>query len=94
MFYEAFRLLLENPVVLPSYRQRMFTGYPQQRSFGNIFNSGYTTLEAEVLAPNTDPQLKMGRKMFYFVMNKGTPDFMVDLATGLQCSGTILATRD
>ena len=82
MFYEAIRTVLDAPVDLPAYRQRLFVGFPQQRSFGNIFSSGTTVTEGEQLTPsvldddigeypNTNGYHSDTRKPWYFLINKG-----------------------
>jgi hypothetical protein len=92
MFYEAFRGLLDKPLNLPSYRQRMYNGLPQQRSFGNVFYSGVFTQEGEQILPipsEEDPDTPglNHRKPWIFVVNKGTPVPLLDLALGAQASG-------
>lgn len=41
MFFESLRTILTTVINLPVTRQRAHTGYPQQRDFGNIFQSGW-----------------------------------------------------
>jgi len=87
MFYEAFRsTLLSKEIQLAAFRQRMITGFPQSRNFGNIFHSGINITEGEKVDP-TVPGLQLPNRTIVFLMNKGTPDTVVDLAVALQVAG-------
>jgi len=87
MFYEAFRTtLLSEELKLAAYKQRIITGFPQSRNFGNIFHSGINITEGEKVDP-TVPGLELPARHIVFLVNKGTPDTVVDLAVALQVAG-------
>ena len=92
MFFEAMKLLLTHDIHLPCYRQRVFSGFPQQRNFGNIFQSGVLTLEGETLSPppgleSPKTSTDKSHRKWIFIINKGTPDSIVDLLSALQPEG-------
>eukprot|EP01114_Cavostelium_apophysatum_P023836 TRINITY_DN910_c0_g1_i1.p1 TRINITY_DN910_c0_g1~~TRINITY_DN910_c0_g1_i1.p1 ORF type:complete len:947 (-),score=287.15 TRINITY_DN910_c0_g1_i1:24-2864(-) len=88
MFYEAFRsTLLTKEVNLSAFRHRISTGYPQQKNFGNIFNGGMATVEGEQVYPNAGEEAGSTTKNWVFLINKGTPDTVIDLAAALQTAG-------
>eukprot|EP01119_Soliformovum_irregulare_P022305 TRINITY_DN7607_c0_g1_i1.p1 TRINITY_DN7607_c0_g1~~TRINITY_DN7607_c0_g1_i1.p1 ORF type:complete len:740 (+),score=210.15 TRINITY_DN7607_c0_g1_i1:1-2220(+) len=96
MFYETLRPLLDKDVQLPTYRHRFFTGFPQHRDFGSIFTSGIQISDGSILTPALSEDLDGGLKRdlptavprpWIFILNKGTPDPIADLAIALQISG-------
>lgn len=93
MFFEAMKIVLNQDIHLPCYRQRVFSGFPQQRNFGNIFQSGVLTLEGETLSPPIGVDTSSGKtqgksfRKWIFIINKGTPDCIIDLLSALQPEG-------
>lgn len=85
MVYEAIKTILDRPIGLPSYRQRIYSGYPQQRNFGNVFHSGMMIIEAEQLIPSQMTEEAIARP-WVFLINKFTPDSIIDLISGLRCA--------
>lgn len=98
MFQDAIRLFVNDPVVLPTTRQRICNGLVEHQkahpSITSIFTHGFYTSEADVLYPV--PQSSTQPIFMSFIVDKNTPSIIIDIAIAFQVRdlGTIVYTVD
>lgn len=87
-FQEAFRALINDPIVLPLMRQRMYQGLPEHVKLSNagptLFEHGFVVSEATLLQPLTAPIGPTKRRPMSFIVDKNTPLEVINIAIALQ----------
>ena len=87
-FQEAFRALINDPIVLPLTRQRMYQGLPEHVKLSNagptLFEHGFVVSEASILQPLSAPVGPIKRRPMSFILDKNTPLEVMNIAIALQ----------
>jgi C-terminal processing protease CtpA/Prc len=101
LFSEAFKCFLSEDLPLPTMRQRMFTGLPEQRrTFSSAFQHGFYVHDAEILHRSAEPQISLsqpahalssqghvGQKPLCFLVSRQTPQPILDIAVAMRSRG-------
>eukprot|EP01121_Diplochlamys_sp_Union-15-3_P017658 TRINITY_DN6265_c0_g1_i1.p1 TRINITY_DN6265_c0_g1~~TRINITY_DN6265_c0_g1_i1.p1 ORF type:complete len:1040 (-),score=190.23 TRINITY_DN6265_c0_g1_i1:23-2764(-) len=90
LFLDAFKMFLKQELSLPSTRQRFWNGYPEHnRGVAHIYHHGFMVHDAEVLyfSNPTKNSSKVPEKPMAFIINKFTPQGIINLALSLKALG-------